>query len=32
MAVKFASTCPTIPEWYARLGWKHIGEDMLLGH
>lgn len=23
---------PTIPVWYARLGWKHIGEDMLLGH
>ena len=23
---------PTIPLWYARLGWQHVGEDMLLGH
>lgn len=23
---------PTIPDWYARLGWKRIGTDMLFGH
>lgn len=23
---------PTIPEWYARLGWAHIGDDELFGH
>jgi GNAT superfamily N-acetyltransferase len=23
---------PTIPNWYARLGWTHIGDDELLGH
>lgn len=23
---------PTIPDWYTRLGWKTIGEDVLLGH
>lgn len=23
---------PTIPDWYARLGWKHIGDDELFGH
>ncbi len=23
---------PTIPTWYSRLGWKHIGHDELLGH
>ena len=23
---------PTIPNWYARLGWKHIGDDELFGH
>lgn len=23
---------PTIPDWYARLGWKHIGDDKLFGH
>jgi N-acetylglutamate synthase-like GNAT family acetyltransferase len=23
---------PTIPNWYARLGWTHIGEDELFGH
>jgi predicted N-acetyltransferase YhbS len=23
---------PTIPNWYARLGWQTIGEDSLLGH
>lgn len=23
---------PTIPKWYARLGWEHIGEDSLFGH
>lgn len=23
---------PTIPEWYARLGWTHIGDDELFGH
>lgn len=22
----------TIPQWYAKLGWKHIGYDELLGH
>lgn len=23
---------PTIPEWYARLGWAHIGDDELFGY
>jgi N-acetylglutamate synthase-like GNAT family acetyltransferase len=23
---------PTIPNWYARLGWKPIGDDELFGH
>ncbi len=23
---------PTIPNWYARLGWQMIGDDELLGH
>jgi len=23
---------PTIPSYYTKLGWKSIGEDMLLGH
>jgi predicted N-acetyltransferase YhbS len=23
---------PTIPNWYARLGWTHIGDDELFGH
>ena len=23
---------PTIPSWYARLGWQPIGDDELLGH
>lgn len=23
---------PTIPEWYARLGWKNIGDDKLFDH
>lgn len=23
---------PTIPEWYSRLGWSSIGQDVLLGH
>lgn len=23
---------PTIPSWYAKLGWQFIGEDQLLGH
>ena len=23
---------PTIPSWYAKLGWEHIGYDELLGH
>jgi N-acetylglutamate synthase-like GNAT family acetyltransferase len=23
---------PTIPSWYARLGWTHIGDDELFGH
>lgn len=23
---------PTIPAWYARLGWRHIGDDELFGH
>jgi GNAT superfamily N-acetyltransferase len=23
---------PTIPNWYAKLGWKHIGYDELFGH
>lgn len=23
---------PTIPNWYARLGWEHIGCDELFGH
>jgi len=23
---------PTIPRWYAKLGWEPAGEDMLLGH
>ena len=23
---------PTIPGWYARLGWTHIGDDELFGH
>lgn len=23
---------PTIPNWYVRLGWTHIGEDELFGH
>ena len=23
---------PTIPQWYAKLGWKHIGYDKLSGH
>lgn len=23
---------PTIPNWYARLGWEHIGYDELFGH
>lgn len=23
---------PTIPEWYAKLGWMDIGEDKLFGH
>lgn len=23
---------PTISDWYARLGWKHSGEDELFGH
>ncbi len=23
---------PTIPNWYARLGWSHIGDDELFGH
>lgn len=23
---------PTIPIWYARLGWTHIGDDELFGH
>ncbi|VVC75370.1 hypothetical protein AQUSIP_06600 [Aquicella siphonis] len=23
---------PTIPDWYAKLGWKHIGYDSYLGH
>lgn len=23
---------PTIPNWYAKLGWEHIGYDELLGH
>lgn len=22
----------TIPNWYARLGWMHIGDDVLFGH
>ena len=22
----------TIPNWYARLGWIHIGDDELFGH
>jgi N-acetylglutamate synthase-like GNAT family acetyltransferase len=23
---------PTIPNWYARLGWQPIGDDMLFNH
>jgi len=23
---------PTIPNWYTRLGWKHIGDDELFSH
>ena len=23
---------PTIPDWYAKLGWAHIGYDELFGH
>ena len=23
---------PTIPDWYASLGWQHIGYDELFGH
>lgn len=23
---------PTIPQWYAKLGWSSIGEDQLFGH
>lgn len=23
---------PTIPQWYAKLGWRGIGEDQLFGH
>lgn len=23
---------PTIPDWYAKLGWAHIGNDELFGH
>jgi predicted N-acetyltransferase YhbS len=23
---------PTIPDWYARLGWRYIGDDELFGH
>ncbi len=23
---------PTIPNWYAKLGWEHMGYDELLGH
>lgn len=23
---------PTIPQWYAKLGWMRIGEDQLFGH
>jgi len=23
---------PTIPQWYEKLGWKHIGYDELFGH
>ncbi|HVE45043.1 MAG TPA: GNAT family N-acetyltransferase [Gammaproteobacteria bacterium] len=23
---------PTIPNWYTRLGWTHIGDDKLFGH
>jgi predicted N-acetyltransferase YhbS len=23
---------PTIPDWYAKLGWKAIGSDQLFGH
>jgi len=23
---------PTIPNWYARLGWQQIGDDELFGH
>lgn len=23
---------PTIPNWYAKLGWNHIGKDQLFGH
>ena len=23
---------PTIPNWYTRLGWTHIGDDELFSH
>ncbi len=23
---------PTIPQWYAKLGWAHIGDDQLFDH
>jgi hypothetical protein len=23
---------PTIPSWYAKLGWESIGNDELFGH